>query len=570
MIGVIANAEELRVAEEFFQLFKTAWEPYREGGSYEVILCGVEAAAAVSATKLKVVFGAAGESADGWGVLRAAPVPPASCVSICGEEVPLYTPATLLRRGDAPGANGSDAALCIRLREDTATVVRLGYNLWTEVEHLLGPGQPAALAAIPALDRHIQVLRRLMWEAGVRVVEIPAAPSGKPFICCLTHDIDFLYLRQHRFDRTMAGFLFRATLGSMLDWSSGRKSAGEMGRNLVAALQMPLVQMGVAEDYWEPFSRYLAVERGKPSTFFLIPVKDRAGSPCGRNDHAKRGVRYDVTEIPRYVRMVREAGCEVALHGIDAWSDVGAAQEEAGRISSVTGEAPAGVRMHWLYYGEQSNELLDRAGFEYESTSGYNEAIGYKAGTTQVFRPLSSARMLELPMHIQDCAMFFPDRMNLRPQEAWERCDRLRAHAKEAGGVITLNWHDRSLVPERLWGSFYERLIERFEADGAWFATAKQAAAWFAKRRQATFERVAVDGETARVSLRGVPERSEHDLQVRVSWQNSAGELRTVEMPIHGRRELQIFLVPGKLGDEPRRGLAIPAAETQQQFVLVD
>ena len=59
-------------------------------------------------------------------------------------------------------------------------------------------------------------------------------------------------------------------------------------------------------------------------------------------------------------------------------------------IQTMTGEPEVGVRMHWLYFNEESPVLLERAGFSYDSTVGYNETVGYRAGTTQVFRPLNA------------------------------------------------------------------------------------------------------------------------------------------------------------------------------------
>jgi len=38
MIGVICNPEQRPVAEEFFQLFKSPWEFFCEGETYEVVL----------------------------------------------------------------------------------------------------------------------------------------------------------------------------------------------------------------------------------------------------------------------------------------------------------------------------------------------------------------------------------------------------------------------------------------------------------------------------------------------------------------------------------------------------
>ncbi len=54
--------------------------------------------------------------------------------------------------------------------------------------------------------------------------------------------------------------------------------------------------------------------------------------------------------------------------------------------------------------------------------------------------------------------------------------------------ALTINWHDRSLAPERLWGACYRDLIQELKTRGAWFSTAAQAISWFRKRRSAVFE----------------------------------------------------------------------------------
>ena len=51
-----------------------------------------------------------------------------------------------------------------------------------------------------------------------------------------------------------------------------------------------------------------------------------------------------------------------------------------------------------------------------------------------------------------------------------------------------MNWHDRSLAPERLWGGCYRELVQDLKNRGAWFATGGQAVAWFRKRRSVVFE----------------------------------------------------------------------------------
>ena len=111
-------------------------------------------------------------------------------------------------------------------------------------------------------------------------------------------------------------------------------------------------------------------------------------------------------------------GCEVGLHGIDAWIDSARGIEEFEEIRSLTGISETGVRMHWLYYDQQSPVTLEEAGAAYDSTIGYRETVGYRAGTTQVYKPLQATRLLELPMHVMDTALFYPAYLGLSSRQA--------------------------------------------------------------------------------------------------------------------------------------------------------
>jgi len=106
-----------------------------------------------------------------------------------------------------------------------------------------------------------------------------------------------------------------------------------------------------------------------------------------------------------------------------------------------------------------------------------------------VFRLHGTERLLELPMSIMDSALFFPGRMGLSPQEALQPCRRILSHAQRFGGTVVVNWHDRSLAPERLWGRAYTALLELMNGHRTWFATAADAVQWFRWRRSICFGR---------------------------------------------------------------------------------
>jgi len=288
-------------------------------------------------------------------------------------------------------------------------------------------------------------------------------------------------------------------------------SASKVLKNWLAVAKLPFVHLGLAEDIWYQFDRYVDLEQGRPSTFFVIPF---AGSPGRRSSRGSaprnRATAYDISDIAPKILRLRAAGKEIGLHGIDAWFETDHAREEANRISEFAPNPELGVRMHWLYNDENSPAVLEAAGFSYDSTFGYNETVGYRAGTMQAYRPACATRLLELPMHVMDTALFYPSYLDFSEETAWEYLQPFFDSAVRFGGALTINWHDRSIAPERLWGDFYVRMLGELSRRGASFSTASQAVSWFRKRRSVVFERSGSDAKTLRATVQypagdGVP-----------------------------------------------------------------
>jgi peptidoglycan/xylan/chitin deacetylase (PgdA/CDA1 family) len=274
--------------------------------------------------------------------------------------------------------------------------------------------------------------------------------------------------------------------------------------------------MGWARDFWDPFDWYLQVEEGLPATYFLIPFKGRAGEHIPSQNASRRATAYDITDLPEWTKTLQKKGCELGVHGIDSWHNAEKGREELVRIASVTGESEIGIRMHWLLQDQNTFRVLEEAGYAYDSTAGYNDTIGYRNGTSQVFRPFGTRTLLELPMHIQDGAMFYPQKLDLSESEAWIRCGELIDNAGQFGGCLTVLWHDRSHGPERYWGDFYARFVHKLKSMQGWFGTARQTVNWFRKRREVSFVPVAAADGNARVCLRYGGEEISPPLKIRV------------------------------------------------------
>jgi hypothetical protein len=506
MIGVIANPREHNVVREFFELFKTPWEFYRTDRCYEVVLCAGDNKLDGTNAKLVLVYAGTKTSGDAEEKIYIDSQCKDSRILLYkGNRIPIYGDSITFRgkeNGILTEEGTQHAAACVR-QSSGRVLVRIGYDLFHEIHALLTVGQPPANASLPALELHIALLRDLIVGCGIPLAEIPPVPDGYRFVACLTHDVDHPSIRQHKWDHTMFGFLYRAVFGSVINVIRGRATVRNLLSNWAAALRLPFVHFGIAKDFWCEFDRYLELEKGLSSTFFVLPVKNYPGRIAGGSASRFRASRYAASDIAGQIQKLLTAGCEIGLHGIDAWLDSSRGREELEEIRRITGMSDVGVRMHWLYNDQQSPLALEKAGAAYDSTIGYNETVGYRAGTTQVYKPLQVSRLLELPLHVMDTALFYPSHLKLSPRQARTLIGSMVDNAVRFGGSLTINWHDRSIAPERLWDACYVNLVQELKDRGAWFSTAGQAVSWFRKRRSAVFETVSCESNAlhAKVSV---------------------------------------------------------------------
>jgi peptidoglycan/xylan/chitin deacetylase (PgdA/CDA1 family) len=503
MIGVLAKHAEHPVVSEFFELFKTPWDFYRSDLRCDVLICS-NTPPQNSSAKLILVYGAEQKDFDRENGIEMLSHRSSTVLSYNGDRVPIYGRCLTFRgsrvRTLVDEQTHEPAAL--EMAWQGKRVVRIGFDLFQEIYHLLTRGQPLAHARIPALELHIAVLRDLIISHSIVLVEIPPVPADFNFIACLTHDVDHAGIRNHKCDHTIFGFLYRATIGSLINFCRGRRTVRQLAANWMAAFSLPFVHLGLAKDFWNQFDRYIDLEKGFKSTFFVIPKKGQPGQTANGPAPKKRATRYEAAQIQDKLNRLSFAGHEIALHGIDAWRDAEKGRAELEVIRGLGGDAEVGVRMHWLFFDGRSPAKLEEAGFSYDSTIGYNETVGYRAGTTQAFKPLEVERMLELPMHIMDTALFYPGYMNLSPKQARDVVSDLASNTVRFGGVLTINWHDRSIAPERLWDESYMELLEDLRSRDVWFPTATEAVSWYRKRRSAVVENVSRDEKAIRVKVK--------------------------------------------------------------------
>ena len=96
----------------------------------------------------------------------------------------------------------------------------------------------------------------------------------------------------------------------------------------------------------------------------------------------------------------------------------------------------------------------------YDSTVGYADRIGFRAGTCVPYQPWlldlgREARLLEIPLTVMDVTVAG---VTDAPEAQFEDIMGIIAKCRLVGGVFTLLWHNKSLMDPR-YSDTYFRLI---------------------------------------------------------------------------------------------------------------
>jgi hypothetical protein len=345
------------------------------------------------------------------------------------------------------------------------------------VEEAAWPDRPARLdehgrflAAWSSLDPLDPPLERLRARLGAE----PPRWRGARFAVALTHDVDVPW----RWSRVgMRGGAAR------VKHALGRRDLGVAlaeGRALAAA---PVHRLRGSDPYWS-FDRIVDGEsaRGARSTFFLMAGHAHpADGPSAQT--------YDRVR-PRLVGLLGERGAEVGLHGsYTAADDGGVLAAEKARLDAL-GSAVRGQRYHYLRVRPHENlASLGDLGIAYDSSLGFPDAIGFRAGIAQPFRPWDLAAdrplgLVEIPLAVMDVTLGEERYEGLSAREAEPRLLALLDRAAEQGGGFAILWHSEWFdgAPHRGWGDLYFRVIDAVAERGGVCMSAgelaEEAAAW--------------------------------------------------------------------------------------------
>jgi hypothetical protein len=302
-----------------------------------------------------------------------------------------------------------------------------------------------------------------------RFREIAVAPAPASLTVALTHDIDTPW--RWSGIRAVAGAAARAKSAAVA------RRRTELARELRGLAGLPRHRARGSDPNW-CFERIAEIERAHDgrSTYFVMAGHRHPA------DGAAPGV-YDRVR-PAIVTQVMAQGDELGLHPSYTTSEQPALiGEERGRLEALAGGEIRGVRFHYLRHDAHATlPELDRLGFAYDSSQGYADRPGMRAGLSFPYRPYDLAadrplQMLELPLVVMDATLAEARYLGLSADDGLERATATLERAARAGGTVSVLWHNDRFEPAyaRGWDRAYDRLLGWVRERGGRLCTAAEA-----------------------------------------------------------------------------------------------
>jgi hypothetical protein len=230
-------------------------------------------------------------------------------------------------------------------------------------------------------------------------------PDAAPLAVCLTHDVDNI-------DRSVEHILKVKDRFDSADFQKAQKGLISLYDNIDLIREK--------ED-----------AEGFRSSFYLMSAN------------------YGLEKVKASARRLAAKGWEVGLHGDFGTHDSQAEMEKAvERLTTGIGIRPRGLREHYLKFDfGKSWRIMEGAGFDYDTTLGNTDRLGFKLGLATPFHPPDEAwrplHLLELPLSLMDTTLW--GYLKRTEAEGFEDVKRSMGSVEGVEGLFTLLWHQEAV-----------------------------------------------------------------------------------------------------------------------------
>jgi len=169
------------------------------------------------------------------------------------------------------------------------------------------------------------------------------------------------------------------------------------------------------------------------------------------------------SRVAQVIAWARERNIEMGVHpAYDTFLSPEKLRAEAERCRAAVGQQRIGGRQHFLRWHPETWLHWEQCGLAYDSTLGYADHVGFRAGTSVPYLPWlwkqnRRANLLEIPLVLMDRTLTSADYMGLTPEESLVTVKNLIRRCEAVGGVLTLLWHNNCLG--RPFSAYYPRIF---------------------------------------------------------------------------------------------------------------
>jgi peptidoglycan/xylan/chitin deacetylase (PgdA/CDA1 family) len=298
-------------------------------------------------------------------------------------------------------------------------------------------------------------------------------PNGKSIAITLTHDIDLT---------TKVGFknfLSELIRGGLFNL----KSKSEELRSENSA-------------YWN-FDEILSLykERKLKSTFFFIA-----------RSWEKFHYRYNISK-PKFRKLFNDIlsdGHEIALHTSKfAFDHPARIIKEKNKLEQIIGLPVRGVRQHYLRLRfPEAWQNFEQAKCDYDSSCGYNNGIGFRAGTCFPFPTFSleyekQNHLIEFPISIMDYPWIEYENT---AKKKWEQFIELFEIIQRFRGIFNILWHPNNLTKPSF-RPFWQKMMDWLDNIEFYNATLYQIYEWLSEWENVTLKQHAIRSDNIEIIL---------------------------------------------------------------------
>jgi len=306
-----------------------------------------------------------------------------------------------------------------------------------------GVAPPGADATTPYLEKELFSLLPKIRDASLQrdgfFVRKARWPDASPLAVCLTHDVDNIERPFEHAWKTRERFGRLDVLGARLGMSLYNNV------RLVAAAEQG---------------------RGLRSSFYFMSSE------------------YPLEKLRAVSDLIAQSGWEVGLHGDFGTHDsLDKMNEAVAKLSAALGTKPIGVREHYLKFDfSKTWEIMEAAGFDYDTTVGNTDTLGYRVGMATPFHPPSAdwrpLELLELPLTLMDATLW--GYLKRTEDQGLADSIAMMKSVEEVEGLFTLLWHQEAVRMRG--GRVYWKLIDAVKKKGCYAGSGAQVAAWWRAR----------------------------------------------------------------------------------------